>query len=97
MGILELPGTDQWLNGTGVLVIRQECIRLVGSDDSCDALGVVRAVRYAGTRLEVSVEVGGHLLWSEQPPFDPPTVGQAVGVVLPLGQRAVVPHQIKQL
>ena len=97
VGILELPGTDQWLNGTGVLVIRQECIRLVGSDDSCDALGVVRAVRYAGTRLEVSVEVGGHLLWSEQPPFDPPTVGQAVGVVLPLGQRAVVPHQIKQL
>ncbi len=84
-------------DGPGVLVVRQEAVRLTASDDAgADARGTVVRVRRRGPRALVTVEICGPgagspaLLTAEPGPGQVLSVGRAVGLRLPADELAVV-------
>ena len=84
--------------GPGVLVVRQEAVRLTAPDDAdADARGTVVRVRRRGPRALVTVEVGGPetlvpaRVTAELGSGQVMSVGRDVGLRLPAEELAVVP------
>lgn len=92
LGALALPPSGDVTDGPGSLVFRQESVRLVTAlDPAADVVGSVAAVRPEGPRALVDVLADGVPVVAEVGAWDAPRVGDAVGVVLPLARRHVVP------
>lgn len=91
-GRLDLPAHVEMTEGPGTLLVRQEAVSLVcESDPSADGTGVIEQVAPVGARFLVRVRTAAGLVHAELPPGATAGVGAAVGVVLPLDQRWVVP------
>jgi putative spermidine/putrescine transport system ATP-binding protein len=89
LGRLALPVPAA--EGPGVLVVRQEAVALTGAGDAADATGTVTRVTPRGARWRVEVATAAGPLSAEAGPGLAPAPGAAVGLVLPPGQRWVVP------
>ena len=94
LGFLETAQPHELPDGPAVLVIRQEAIRLVALT-SADATvtGRVERVTPRGARLLVEVHTVVGPLFAEASPGQVVRAGDAVGLVLPVDQRAVVADQ----
>jgi putative spermidine/putrescine transport system ATP-binding protein len=77
--------------GPGVLVVRQEAVAVTGPGDDADATGTVTRVTPRGARRRVEVATPAGPLSAEVGPGLAPAPGSAVGLVLPVAQRWVVP------
>jgi putative spermidine/putrescine transport system ATP-binding protein len=98
LGALRLPGTVN--DGPGILVVRQEAVRVTAADDAgADACGTVVRIRRRGPRSLVTVEVGRHghtgsaQVTAELAPGPELAVGATIGVRLPVAELAVVPGE----
>ena len=93
LGRLELPGlAGATSGGPAVLVVRQEAVRVVAADDpAADAVGTVVRVSPRGARSLVEVATAAGPLHAEVPPGQAWPPRSAVGVVLPVDQRWVLP------
>jgi putative spermidine/putrescine transport system ATP-binding protein len=91
LGTLLLP--EPVADGAADLVIRQEAVGLVSPHDpDADVVGAVRSVERLGPRDLVTVDCSEVLLTAEVPSAAGGVKpGAAVGVVLPLSQRHVLP------
>lgn len=87
LGALPLPGTPP--EGSGVLVLRHESTELTAVGDG-DTHGIVCARRHDGARTRVTVRVGTATVVAETRLVDGPTVGDEVGLRIPLPGRWVV-------
>jgi putative spermidine/putrescine transport system ATP-binding protein len=91
LGLLALPG-GSYADGPGHLVVRQEAVRVVDPDESADAVGIVLSVDHLGPRDVIRVDCSGTLLTTEAASTGAPVQpGAAVGLVLPVARRHVVP------
>jgi putative spermidine/putrescine transport system ATP-binding protein len=93
LGRLPLPCADgaARADGPGVLVVRQESVRVVPADADADVVGTVSAVRSLGAITAVQVTVEGVELEAQVPAGLPETrPGTRVGLALPVEQRHVV-------
>ena len=91
LGRLRLPGPAA--AGPGVLVVRQEAVVLTGPGDAADVTGTVTRVTPRGARWRVEVATAAGPLSAEAGPGLAPATGAAVGLVLPVAQRWVVPQR----
>jgi len=93
LGALALPGPVP--DGPGVLVVRPEAVRVtLPADPAADVTGTVVRVRRRGLRALVAVEVpgpGGVSVEAELEAGEELPAGRAVGLVLAVAARAVVP------
>jgi putative spermidine/putrescine transport system ATP-binding protein len=92
--------TDRVADGPGILVVRQEAVRLAAADDAdADARGTVVRVRRRGPQALVTVEVGGPgtlgpaRVTAELRSGTVVPVGGDVGLLLPADELAVVPGE----
>ncbi len=100
LGALYVPARAA--DGPGVLVVRQEAVRLAEPDADADARGTVVRVRRRGPRVLVTVEVRGDgtvpaaLVTAELGSAHAVSVGRYVGVLLPAEELAVLPDEAGQ-
>ncbi len=100
LGRLDLPADLRTPDRDATLVIRHESVTITTStDDTADVHGMVTRTRAHGARLLASVDVAGPaaassttatVLHAEAAPGQRVTVGERVGLRLPLDARAVV-------
>jgi putative spermidine/putrescine transport system ATP-binding protein len=89
LGELGVPGTQ---DGDGVLTIRQEAVSLTNtSDGTADAMGQVTAITSTGARRTITVRCNEVTITAEVGPAMVVSLGDRVGVSLPLSQRHVIP------
>lgn len=92
LGTLALPPETPAPDGPGVLLIRQEALRLTdAASAAADIEGTVVRSSPSGARAVVEVEAGSQVLFVETGPGEAVRRGERVGVALPLGQRHVIP------
>jgi putative spermidine/putrescine transport system ATP-binding protein len=92
LGSLDLPADVTVADGPGLLVIRQEAVSVTAPGDwSADLTATVTSVSPRGPRALVELAVAGATVVAEVVAWDAPRPGDHVGVILPPGQRHVIP------
>jgi putative spermidine/putrescine transport system ATP-binding protein len=91
LGLLALP-VGCCADGEGHLVVRQEAVQVTAADESADVVGTVLSVDHLGPRDVIRINCSGAVLTAETAStgtrVEP---GTAVGLVLPVARRHVVP------
>ncbi|RZS59263.1 putative spermidine/putrescine transport system ATP-binding protein [Microcella putealis] len=91
LGAIAAPEGEQWPDGVGVLVVRQEALRLGEPlPGEAGVRGVVAASALRGPRAHVVVDVNGAALECETAAISAPEVGTEVTVSIPLAGCAVL-------
>ena len=98
LGELAVPASRGTPDGPAVLVVRQEAVRLVaGTDPAADVRGTVGRVGPQGARTLVEVTTAVGAMYVESAPGERWPPRTAVGLVLPMRQRWVLPVSTEPL
>lgn len=90
LGAVEVGEHQANVSGTHVMVCRPESLALVGADADADVTGIVSDVSRQGMRKRVTVDAAGVALAVDVGPHHRATVGDRVGVQIPLAVRHLV-------